>query len=102
MSPFRVGKNFTVLSSRPFNWSTVSAGSFAATKAATPETNGAAITFVLGAQDDVVNPQDTFTYLGGVLSHPQNYSIHMHYDLKHRIPYHVFEEEVNFFLNNPK
>lgn len=66
----------------------------------TPETNGAAISIVLGAKDIVVDPKSTLNYLGDLLTQPQDYKINIRHNLEHRIPLAVFEEEVTLFFES--
>ncbi|MEO5787602.1 YqiA/YcfP family alpha/beta fold hydrolase [Gelidibacter sp.] len=66
----------------------------------TGETNGSCISIVLGSKDTVVSPKDTLSFLGDILMQSQNYNISIRYDLEHRIPVHVFEEEVTKFFEN--
>lgn len=58
------------------------------------KSNESAIHIVLGAKDTVVNPKDTLSFLGDSLNGPQDYTITIRHDLKHRIPVFVFEEEI--------
>ncbi|MAN59519.1 MAG: alpha/beta hydrolase [Flavobacteriaceae bacterium] len=54
--------------------------------------------FVLGAQDEVVDPKATLRFIADWLSNSTKYDIHLHPDLAHRIPIAVFESEIaNFF-----
>lgn len=64
----------------------------------TPETNGSAISIVLGAKDTVVDPKSTLNYLGDSLKQLQDYHISIRHDLEHRIPVPVFEEELTLFF----
>ncbi len=53
---------------------------------------------VLGAQDDVINPRDTFTFLSKNLQSHTNYDIHVRQDLGHQINIIAFKEEVEAFF----
>ncbi|QAA80368.1 alpha/beta hydrolase [Aequorivita sp. H23M31] len=53
---------------------------------------------VLGAQDTVINPRDTFTFLSKNLQEHTNYDIHVRQDLGHQITIQVFKEEVEAFF----
>ena len=53
---------------------------------------------VIGAQDDVVDPKGTFTFLSKNLQEHTNYDIHVRQDLGHRISIEVFKEEVEMFF----
>lgn len=55
---------------------------------------------VLGAQDEVVDPADTFKFLSESLNTPIDYFIHYRQDLAHRIPVATFEEEVMRFFTS--
>jgi hypothetical protein len=61
----------------------------------TPQSNNGTINIVLGSKDDIIDPKSTLHFLGDLLMQPQNYNIHIRHDLEHRIPVHVFEEEVS-------
>jgi len=53
---------------------------------------------VLGARDEVVNPQETLKYIGGRLHNDEMVS-KIHPQLGHRIPLDVFEAEVKEFFD---
>ena len=53
---------------------------------------------VLGVDDDVINPKDTFTFLSKTLQEHTDYDIHVRQRLGHRIPVDVFKEEVDAFF----
>lgn len=53
---------------------------------------------VIGAQDDVVDPKGTFTFLSKNLQEYTNYDIHVRQNLGHRISIEVFKEEVDRFF----
>lgn len=53
---------------------------------------------VLGADDDVIDPRHTFTFLSKTLQEHTDYDIHVRQRLGHRIPVAVFEEEVAAFF----
>ena len=53
---------------------------------------------VLGAQDDVVDPKGTFSFLSINLQEHTNYDIYVRQDLGHRISIEVFKEEVERFF----
>lgn len=53
---------------------------------------------VLGIDDDVINPKDTFTFLSKTLQEHTDYKIHVRQRLGHRIPVDVFKEEVEAFF----
>lgn len=65
----------------------------------TPETNGSSISVVLGAKDEIVNPQKTLNFIGDLLMVSQDYNIQIRHDLEHQIPLAVFEEEVMRFMS---
>ena len=60
----------------------------------TPQTNFGIINIVLGAIDDTIDPKSTLAFLADLLLQPQDYHIHIRYDLEHRIPIEVFNDEV--------
>lgn len=53
---------------------------------------------VLGVDDDVINPKDTFTFLSKTLQEHTDYDIHVRQRLGHRIPVDVFKQEVEAFF----
>ncbi|WP_424494943.1 YqiA/YcfP family alpha/beta fold hydrolase [Salinimicrobium sp. GXAS 041] len=54
--------------------------------------------FVIGQQDEVVNPTDTLAFLGGSFNLGTHFHLHLVPGLGHRIPEEIFNEEVtNFF-----
>ena len=65
----------------------------------TTQSNNGSIHIVLGSKDPPIDPKSTLNFLGDILMHPQNYSIHIRHDLEHRIPVSVFEEEVAKFMS---
>ncbi|MDW5290967.1 YqiA/YcfP family alpha/beta fold hydrolase [Formosa sp. PL04] len=54
---------------------------------------------VLGTLDEVVNPVETFQFLGNTVASNPEYTIHLRNDLAHRIPIEIFEEEVEHFFS---
>ncbi|MFN4763202.1 YqiA/YcfP family alpha/beta fold hydrolase [Gillisia sp. Q332] len=54
--------------------------------------------FVLGADDNVVNPADTMNFISEKYNEFTDFHLHIRPKLAHSIPVHVFEDEVeNFF-----
>lgn len=54
--------------------------------------------FVLGAKDDVVDPEDTFEFIGENYNRFTGLHLHLRPELTHNIPLDVFEEEVASFI----
>lgn len=54
---------------------------------------------VLGGKDDVVFAKDTLRFLSENFETLSNFTLHSRYNLAHRIPIEVFEEEVKLFFN---
>ncbi len=55
--------------------------------------------FVIGAQDDVVNPADTLNFISEIYNEFTDFHLHIRPQLAHGIPLNVFEEEVKNFFN---
>jgi len=53
---------------------------------------------VLGADDDVIDPKSTFTFLSKTLQEHTDYDIHVRQRLGHRIPVDLFKQEVEAFF----
>lgn len=54
--------------------------------------------FLLGAIDDVINPQDTLRFLSEYINDYTDFHLHVMPGLTHNIPVDIFEEQVkNFF-----
>lgn len=54
--------------------------------------------FVIGAQDDVVNPGETLNFLSEEYNEFTDFHLHIRPQLSHGIPLHVFEQEVESFF----
>ena len=54
--------------------------------------------FVLGADDPVVNPADTLSFIGAAYNEFTDYHLHIRPKLAHGIPEDVFEEEIEKFF----
>ncbi|MET6989140.1 YqiA/YcfP family alpha/beta fold hydrolase [Sediminicola arcticus] len=53
---------------------------------------------VLGAQDDIVYPNNTLLFIAERIKNNTDYQISIRQDLAHRIPLDIFEEEVESFF----
>ena len=54
--------------------------------------------FLLGAIDEVINPQDTLRFISRYINEHTDFHLHVMPGLTHNIPINIFEEEVkNFF-----
>jgi predicted esterase YcpF (UPF0227 family) len=56
--------------------------------------------FVLGANDEVVDPKKTLNFIAEHFPASQNYHLQIKKDLSHRIPISVFEDSITTFFKN--
>ena len=55
--------------------------------------------FVLGVNDEVVNPGETLGFISKTFNEFTDFHIHLRTGLTHNIPLDVFEEEITSFFN---